>query len=101
MSTGQGFAGIIMNIVRYITLFSFFSTKSEGDELRNKKFLESIIFFSFSVLVCVACTICTYVIFNNEYFKFKLRNSGEFPDNISSITTETNVGLDEKNNNEV
>lgn len=80
MSTGQGFAGILMNVVRYITLFAFFSGDLTDEEIKNYKFYESLIFFSFSALVCVACLVYTYVLYKNEYFQEKLQNSGEFKD---------------------
>lgn len=80
MSTGQGFAGILMNVVRYITLFSFFSGDLTDEQIKNNKFYESLIFFSFSALVCVACLIYTFVIYKNEYFQEKLQNTREFND---------------------
>ena len=80
MSTGQGFAGILMNVVRYITLFAFFSGDLTDEEIKNNKFYESLIFFSFSALVCVACLAYTFVLYKNEYFQEKLQNSGEFKD---------------------
>lgn len=84
MITGQGFAGILMNIVRYITLFAFFSGDLSDEQTKNNKFYESLIFFSFSALVCVACLVYTFVLYKNEYFQEKLQNSGEFK-NVNSI----------------
>lgn len=92
MSTGQGFAGILMNLVRYVTLFSFFSGEKTPEEIANSKFYESIIFFSFSAIVCVACLVTCFFLYKNEYFYLKLQNSGEFDDvdsqALSSASTE-------------
>ena len=69
MSTGQGFAGILMNFTRYITLFAFFSGEHTSSE-QNKinKFRESLVFFSFSGFICFLCVISTIYLYRNEYF---------------------------------
>ena len=94
MSTGQGFAGILMNVVRYITLFCFFSGDLTPEQTKENKFYESLIFFSFSALVCVACLISTFFLYKNEYFQEKLANTSEFKDSIQSLKINTHF-LDE------
>ena len=97
MSTGQGFAGILMNIVRYITLFAFFHGDNTAEELKSKKFYESIIFFSFSALVCIACLVSTFFLYKNKFFREKLRNSGEFKDVDPLLKINTEI-MDEDDN---
>lgn len=94
MSTGQGFAGILMNVVRYITLFAFFSGDLTDEQIKQNQFYESLIFFSFSALVCVACLLWTFILYKNEYFQEKLSNSGEFPKVNASLKINTQF-LDE------
>jgi len=90
MSTGQGFAGILMNVVRYVTLFCFFSEDLTDEEMKANKFYESIIFFSFSALVCVSCLLCTFYLYKNEYFQEKLLYSGEFSNVNPNMKINTN-----------
>jgi hypothetical protein len=94
MSTGQGFAGILMNITRYITLFAFFTDNhSSSEEKKMNKFKESLVFFSFSGFICFLCVICTLYLYRNDYFLRKTSSvSG------SSIRDELN---DEKENNRI
>jgi hypothetical protein len=69
MSTGQGFAGILMNLTRYITLFAFYTdSHSSSEEKKALKFQESLVFFSFSGLICFLCVICTMYLYKNDYF---------------------------------
>jgi len=91
MSTGQGFAGILMNVVRYITLFCFFSGNLTEEEIENNKFYESIIFFSFSALVCVCCLVVTFFLYKNQYFQDKLAGSNEFKNVNSSSKINSNL----------
>ena len=85
LSLGIGIAGILINLVRYITLFSFFGLHSRIVDIKKKQFYETLIFFSFSFLICFICFICTFILFDDEYFIYKLRNSGEFFENYSII----------------
>ena len=79
MSTGQGIAGILMNIIQYIVIFTI------GDIDKNKKQSENdtivkksgIIFFSISVFIIVVSLVFIILIYRNNYFKNKLILSGE------------------------
>jgi len=73
MATGQGFAGILMNVTRYITLVAFSSGKNSSDEeIKKNKFDESLVFFSFSGFVCFLCVICIISLYRNKYFMRKM-----------------------------
>lgn len=69
IATGQGFAGILMNITRYITLFAF-STENNAtnEEIKLSRFKESLLFFSFSGFICLLCVFCIIFLFKNQYF---------------------------------
>lgn len=56
MSSGQGIAGILMNVVRYILLLSF---GDSSDETTIN--IEAIIFFSFASLFSFVCLILLFV----------------------------------------
>ena len=79
MSTGQGIAGILMNIIQYIVIFTI------GDIDKNKRQSENdtivkksgIIFFSISVFIIVVSLVFIILIYRNNYFKNKLILSGE------------------------
>lgn len=93
MSTGQAFAGILMNLVRYITLLIFFNRKLPNEiGTKEYKFYESLIFFSFSTLVYVACLIRLCFLYQNKYFREQLETTEEFEDHEK---------LDKNNNNDV
>lgn len=84
MSTGQGFAGILMNLTRYITLLAFTSASDASpEEDRTNKFRESLVFFSFSGFICFLCVICTMYLYRNEYFIRK--TSSASISNVSNI----------------
>ena len=80
MSTGQGIAGILMNIIQYIVIFTI------GDIDKNKRQSENdtivkksgIIFFSISVFIIVVSLVFIILIYRNNYFKNKLILSGEY-----------------------
>jgi hypothetical protein len=100
MSTGMGFAGILMNITRYLTLVMFFSEKNLTEEGKNNsRFKESLVFFSFSSLICLLCIICTLFLYNNNYFLRKL-NSNIFSKNKDLESLEITSNLID-NTNEV
>lgn len=70
MATGQGVAGILMNITRYITLICFSSNStSTEEEIKMNKFKESLVFFSFSGFICFLCVLCIIYLYNNSYFQ--------------------------------
>jgi len=98
LSTGHGFAGILMNIIRYITLLGFFSRELSVEEFKSNKFYESIIFFSFSALVCFFCLLSAFYLYKNEYFQIKLRKSGEFSNDIPDMKINSNVDDENESN---
>jgi hypothetical protein len=65
MSTGQGIAGILMNVVRYVILMSLGSDPNDEHAI----ILGSVIFFSISALILVVCVIFVFVIL---IFLFKI-----------------------------
>jgi len=91
-STGQGFAGIIMNATRYIILASFGSESGTQTNI----ILGSLIFFGISALILVLCIIFLLLVYKNPYFKLHMKNSGEFSQEISPELEPLN---DEKVNN--
>ena len=78
MNTGQAFSGIFMNIIRYLTLYFYFSNKLTPEENIEKKYYESLIYFSISAFICLISLIFCYIIYEDNFFQKKLRNSGEF-----------------------
>ena len=73
-STGQGIAGILMNVVRYILLLSLGSDANDKDTI----ILGSLIFFGISAIILTICLIFVFVVYKHPYFIAQMRNSGEF-----------------------
>ena len=72
-STGQGIAGILMNVTRYLILLCL------GDPTLEKNIiLGSLIFFAISALIISLCIVFLFVVYKNPYFIYQMRNSGEF-----------------------
>ena len=67
LSTGQGFSGIIMNIIEYFILF-FIGDKKD----KTKLFIGAIIFFSISSVILLITLIVLIFSLNTEYFKYYL-----------------------------
>jgi hypothetical protein len=74
-STGQGLAGIIMNVTRFIILASFGA--DSGTELNI--ILGSLIFFGISAFIIALCIVFMLLVYKNPYFRAQMKNSGEFP----------------------
>ena len=72
-STGQGIAGILMNLTRYIILFSMGDPKLE----RNIK-IGSIIFFGISAIIISLCIVFLFLVYKDPYFVYQMKHSGEF-----------------------
>ena len=99
MSTGQGFAGILMNVTRYVTLTAFYSNKhTSSEDIKINKFRESLVFFSFSAFICFLCVLCTLYLYRNEYFIRKTSNAGSVTEDaeIDSDKIRINTNLLEK-----
>lgn len=74
MTTGNSISGIFMNIVRYITIYIYYSP---NEEEKDKQFFETLIYYSISTLICIISLIFTFIVYNDEYFKSKFKQSGE------------------------
>jgi hypothetical protein len=66
LSTGQGFAGIILNIIKYIIL----PTIKMAD--RKKEILTGVIFFSLSAAILIVCLIIFICSLKTDYFYYYL-----------------------------
>lgn len=77
LSTGQGFSGIIMNVIKYIItpIMTFF------DESK-REMIGAIILFGISALILLICLILLLTHFETEYFKYY----------INIKTEENNIG---------
>ena len=80
MSTGQGIAGLLMNIIQYIVIFTFGDIDKTKKESENDIIVKKsgIIFFSISVFIIVVSLVFIILIYRNNYFKNKLILSGEY-----------------------
>ena len=69
LSTGQGFSGIVMNLIQYIVLLSISSTDDKS------YIIQACIFFVISVIILLICLVLLLFSFNNEYFQYYLNKS--------------------------
>jgi hypothetical protein len=72
-STGQGIAGILMNVTRYIILLSMGDPKLERNII-----IGSMIFFGISALIISLCIVFLFLVYKDPYFVYQMRHSGEF-----------------------
>ena len=84
VGTGQGIAGIIINIIRYFILFSL----GEGVEDLNKG---AFIFFGASAFIIFVCLIVSIMLYKNKYFVGILEKSGEIPRNRKKTDESTEL----------
>ena len=70
LSMGQGLAGILMNVLRYIILIFF------GDNEKNINF-SSYIFFTVSAFIMLITIFKFHSIYKKKYFQNKLKLAGE------------------------
>ena len=75
LSTGQGVAGILMNVIKYITLVSLTSF----DE-KTQNIIGTLIFFSISAVIMFICFIFVLLVYKNQYFIDVLRSTDENPE---------------------
>ena len=96
LSLGQGIAGILMNLLRYIILFSL------GDDEKNIN-LSSYIFFSVSAFILLITIFKFHSITKKKYFLNKLIEAGDeinsFSDN-DSLDNPLKIPDKENENNE-
>jgi hypothetical protein len=91
-STGQGIAGILMNLTRYFILLSL------GDpRLEKNIIMGSLIFFSISALIISVCIVFLFLVYKNPYFIVQMRNSGEFQAEQYADFVNSNDSLDKEN----
>jgi hypothetical protein len=99
MNTGQAFSGIFMNIIRYLTLYFFFKNENNVKTILNseedieKKYYESLIYYSISAFICFISLIFCFIVYDDAYFQMKLRNSGEFKIKINEAKDIKNSGI--------
>ena len=75
LSTGQGVAGILMNVIKYITLVSL-----TGFEEKDQNIIGTLIFFSISAVIMFICFIFVLLAYKNNYFIDVLRSTDENPE---------------------
>lgn len=66
LSTGQGYSGIVMNVIQFIILFSF------NDDSEKSIIIQAWIFFGISVVILILSFIALLASFNMNYFTFYL-----------------------------
>lgn len=84
VGTGQGIAGIIINVIRYFILFSL------GDGVEDLK-KGAFIFFGASALIIFVCLIVSIMLYKNKYFVGILEKSGEIPRNKKKTDESTEL----------
>ena len=82
LSTGQGVAGILMNIIKYILLATV-PRPSKGDEDFDEKerkayIIEAIIYFVIAFLIVCGCLISLLVSYRNKDFLKDLKRIGSY-----------------------
>ena len=92
LSVGQGFSGIIMNIIQYIILATI---------EKEKRIVDAIIFFSISSFILLVSFICLIFSFKTEYFKYYLEKEDIFIDKVGKLTEGENEGNEENENDNV
>ena len=90
LSTGQGFAGIFLNVIKYILIPSI---DYDDDEKTEK--VSAIILFAVSAIVLIVCLITLIFSLKSEYFNYYM-NSKKSDSKINKIISEDE---DEKESN--
>ena len=81
LSTGQGIAGILLNIIMYILL----PTVKYNDAYKEE-IIKTIIFFSISAFILVICLLCLIFSLKLEYFKYYLNTKINEVNEVGPIT---------------
>ena len=90
LSTGQGFAGIFLNVIKYILIPSI-----DYDDDEKTEIVSAIILFAVSAIVLIACLITLIFSLKSEYFNYYM-NSKKSDPKINQIISEDE---DEKESN--
>lgn len=82
MSTGQGVSGILMNVIKYILIFTIPRNEDENqfyDPTQKKGYIiEGIIYYSIAVVFLIITLIVLIVSYENENFLKDLKGTDEF-----------------------
>lgn len=81
LSTGQGIAGIFLNVIMYIIIPSV-----KIDDIKKKEIITAIIFFGISALVLLICLFCLLISLKKEYFKYYLNAQSKEINEVGKIT---------------
>ena len=94
LSTGQGFSGILMNVIKYIITFT-----TQGMETRKSETIGAIAVFSTTAAILLICLITLLFSLKTDYFNYYLNMNFDTND-IGRITTRTDEE-DEEDNQEL
>jgi hypothetical protein len=94
LSTGQGFSGILMNVIKYIITFT-----TQGMETRKSETIGAIAVFSTTATILLICLITLLFSLKTDYFNYYLNMNFDTND-IGRITTRTDEE-DEEDNQEL
>ena len=91
LSTGQGFAGIILNIIKYIIIPTI------KMDAKKKEILTGVIFFSLSAFILIVCLIIFIFSLKTDYFYYYLnqKNSSKISRLVDDDAERTNENNDE------
>lgn len=94
MSTGQSSSGITMNIIRFITLFIY----NRPNKKVEKIFLETLIYYFVSCLICLISLIFCFIIYKDKYFISKFKESGQISEEEIPSANKSLISISEGNN---
>ena len=94
LSTGQGFSGILMNVIKYIIIFT-----TKGMEETKSETIGAISVFSTTATILLICLITLLSSLKTDYFNYYLNMQFETND-VGRITTRTDEE-DEEDNQEL
>lgn len=95
MSTGQGIAGILMNIIQYVILFTLSIGSDDNDKSKLNRIIGTWIFFGISAVILLICCLFVILAYRNHYFKAIMISCGDTItnnnqiDNLSRIDSKT------------
>lgn len=69
MSTGQGIAGILMNIIQYMILLSLPIGTEDKEKSNYNRIIGTWIFFRISAIILFICCLFVILAYQNKYFK--------------------------------
>ena len=68
---GNGFSGIILNVVRAITIVAFPSTDA------NSNFLGAMVYFVLAAVILLGCVACSFIVFNIPFVMYYLKKAND------------------------